>query len=143
MLDNDEVIERILNGIDIYLFAKDRNGKYIFANDNLARAAGMDSKEQMIGKTDYDLIWREQADFYRAGDKSAFDGRPLIKVPEVQIQPDGIKEITTSKNILCTANHNAIGIIGYYIENTGKVLIDKAGLYDPTKKDMFRGAFWR
>lgn len=138
MMD-DEILEQILNGIDIYLFAKDRHGKYIFANDNLARAAGMDSKEQMIGKTDYDLIWREQADFYRTGDKRALDGRPLIKVPEVQTQPDGIKEITTSKNVLCTADGNTVGIIGYYIENTGKVLIDKTGVYDPATRRICLG----
>lgn len=136
---DDEVLEQILNSIDIYLFAKDRNGKYIFANDNLAQAAGMDSKEQMIGKTDYQLIWREQADFFRAGDSRTLDGQPHIKIPEVQIQPDGIKEITTSKNILYTADGNAVGIIGYYIENTGKVLIDKVGVYNPTKRRISLG----
>jgi DNA-binding CsgD family transcriptional regulator len=139
-MDDDVVLERILNDIDIYLFAKDRKGKYIFANDNLAYAAGMDSKEQMIGKTDYDLIWREQADVFRQGDKRTFDGNPHIKIPEVQIQPDGIKEIMTSKNILYNRNDTAVGIIGFYIENTGKVLVDKEGIYDPVKKRIYLGS---
>jgi DNA-binding CsgD family transcriptional regulator len=139
-MGDDVVLEQILNGTDIYLFAKDRKGKYIFANDNLACAAGMDSKEQMIGKTDYDLIWRDQADVFRQGDKRTLDGNPHIKIPEVQIQPDGIKEIITSKNILYTHNDTAVGIIGYYIESTGKVLIDKIGIYDPVKKRIYLGS---
>lgn len=66
-------------------------------------------------------------------------GSPLIKVPEIQIQVSGIKEITTSKNTLMTKDGTKEGVIGCCIENTGSTLIKKEGIFDPIKKRISLG----
>lgn len=126
--------EEILDSIDIFVFAKDKAGRYIYCNENFASVSGCASKQELIGKTDYDLIWQAQGDFFRSGDLETINGNPLIKVPEVQIQPDGIKEIITSKNILRTRDEKICGVIGSYIEITGKALVAKQGSYDPVQR---------
>lgn len=59
----------ILDAVPQSIFWKDRDSVYLGCNRNFAIAAGVQSPEQIIGKTDYDLPWpREEADAYRADD---------------------------------------------------------------------------
>ncbi|MEO0414494.1 MAG: helix-turn-helix domain-containing protein [Verrucomicrobiota bacterium] len=54
---------------DVYFFCKDSEGRFVFANDAEAVAFGVDSVEDIIGKTDYDFFEPEMADKYLAEDQ--------------------------------------------------------------------------
>lgn len=138
-MESFNFLEHLNDSLNIYIFAKDRQGRYVYANDAIALAAGLVSKEQIVGKTDYDLIWRQQADFYRYGDAQALSGKPLINTPEVQIQVTGIKSITTSKNRLVQPSTKTELIVGSYIEHTGRVLVRSGGTVDPLTKRVHLG----
>lgn len=138
-MESFNFLENLNDSLNVYIFAKDPQGRYVYANDAVALAAGLDSKEQIVGKTDYDLIWRQQADFYRYGDAQALSGRPLINSPEVQIQTTGIKSITTSKNRLIQPSTKKELLVGSYIEHTGRVLARSGGTVDPVTKRVYLG----
>ncbi|NRB40973.1 MAG: PAS domain-containing protein [Pseudomonadales bacterium] len=128
-----------MDTIDVFVFCKDKKSRYTFCNERFAEAAGLDSKEQIVGKSDSDLIWANQYDFFREGDLKVMTGQPLIQVPELQIQVDGVKEITTSKSVLLTSDNSVGGVIGSFIENTGKTFVKKEGLFDPIKNRIRLG----
>ncbi len=150
MLSKD-MVETIYNEVDVCIFAKDRHGRYIYGNDSLAKAAGLDSKEQIEGKTDYDLIWRGQAELFRTGDARTLSGSPHVKIKEFQKQPDGVKEIITSKNLLLSRAGEILGICGSFYEhrklarestcyfNTEKRFIE-LGIHTPPVRLSFKEA---
>ena len=125
------IMDNIVDRIDVSIFCKDLAGKYTFCNERFAKSVGLES-EHVSGLTDFDLIWREQGEHFLAKDKVALEGKPLINVPEMQIQHSGIKEVITSRIPLYSTDGTIEGIIGYSIDITGTVLIKKEGVLDPS-----------
>jgi PAS domain S-box-containing protein len=64
-------LERILNAIADPVFVKDRSYRMIFVNDALCALTGV-SREQMLGRTDYDFLPAGQADVFRRQDDLVF-----------------------------------------------------------------------
>ncbi|VAW73959.1 hypothetical protein MNBD_GAMMA10-2489 [hydrothermal vent metagenome] len=91
----------------------------------------------MIGKTDYDLIWRNQAELFREGDRETISGNPFVNRQEEQIQPTGIRSILTTKNIYKNNNEKIIGVIGYFTDITGKALVKRSGVFDESKGRIY------
>lgn len=133
------MLNKVLTDLSLYIFAKDKNLKYLFCNENLAEAAGLDSPSQIINKTDHDIFWKKHADFYQRGDAQALNGPSRINVPEIQTQPKGIANILVTKTQLLDNNGERIGIIGSYVDITGYWMIKKQGFYDEEKKRFYLG----
>ena len=138
-MERFESIDLLCDVLSTYIFVKDRHGHYIYANDTMAFAAGLDSKEQIIGKTDSDLIWRAQSELYRQGDCLTLSGKPLINAPEVQLQITGMKSVTTSKRKIVNPATRRDVIIGSYIEHTGMVISRSEGVIDRKTKRIHLG----
>jgi len=105
----------------LYVWAKDKNFRYVFANDNYARAAGHESSEAMIGKTDDEMAWRDLADYFRSGDQSVMDSaKPhRIHVAEVEFMADRVAEILVTESRIVSRSGSCIGVTGYFIEAEG------------------------
>jgi PAS domain S-box-containing protein len=130
----------IMNQLNIYIFCKDRSGKFIFCNDKFAEAAGLDSDYQIAGKTDEDLVWKAQAHVFQQGDLRTMQGQAFINVQEVMIQCSKVADILVSKNKLLNKNDECIGVIGSFIDITGYRLFRKSGHYDEKHKRFYLGA---
>ena len=64
----------VVNSIPDFVFWKDRNSVFLGCNNAFAQAAGQESPDAIVGKTDYDLPWREtEADFYVAVDRRVIE----------------------------------------------------------------------
>jgi hypothetical protein len=133
------MLEKVLTDLSLYIFAKDKNLKYLFCNENLAEAAGLDSPSQIIGKTDCDIFWKKHADFYRRGDAKAITGETRVNIPEIQSQPKGIANILVTKTQLMDSNENCVGVIGSYFDITGYLLTKKEGKFDLDKQRFYLG----
>ena len=60
-----ELLANVISNIPHFVFWKDRNSVYLGCNENFARVAGVGCSENIAGKTDYDLAWKEgNADFF-------------------------------------------------------------------------------
>ncbi len=63
----------IFNEMPFFFWVKDEEGRYLWGNRAISQAAG----EEIIGKTDHELIWADNADALKALDKQVLEtGKP-------------------------------------------------------------------
>ena len=65
--------EAILDSLPLPIFVKDGDYRFIFTNSSFGRLTGISG--DVIGKTDYDLVVKEEADVFRAIDERVFRER--------------------------------------------------------------------
>ncbi|HXV20047.1 MAG TPA: PAS domain S-box protein [Desulfuromonadales bacterium] len=96
-----ELFDEVISNIPIYVFWKDREGRYLGCNQRFASVAGVGSKENIVGKTDYDLTWRrEEVESRRRYDRVVMEKRvPLLDVEETQLQPDGKEAVFLTSRV--------------------------------------------
>jgi DNA-binding CsgD family transcriptional regulator/PAS domain-containing protein len=112
----------------LYTWEKDRQGRYINANDNYAKAAGFDSPGAMIGKTDFDMPWRSLAEFFRAGDYGIVSGTGggRIAVQEKEIMVDRVADILVCEGQLLDRFDKCVGVTGSFMDITGCQLVSRS-----------------
>lgn len=133
------VNEYIMNQNNVYLWAKDTNFKYLFCNENYARAAGLDSPDQIVGLSDDHLPWRALADHFRKGDAAVFKGAIRVNEPEFEIMVDRVANILVSESQLLNANQKCIGLCGSFIDISGFNLVKNIGSYNAEKQRYYLG----
>jgi two-component system sensor kinase FixL len=114
-----DLLKNILSNVPAAIFWKDRNSVFLGANARLLRGAGLQSQEDIVGKTDYDLgVTREQADFYRECDRQVMDsGKAMLDIEETLQQADGKEiQLITNKVPLMDAAGKVSGILGVYVD---------------------------
>lgn len=116
-----QVLEQILELIPHSVFWKDVNSVYLGCNARFLRDAGLTSKTQVIGKTDFDMPWgKAEAESYRAYDHSLMTKRKsILNLEETQVQADGsIAQVVTSKVPIIDPTGEVVGILGIYMDIT-------------------------
>ncbi len=73
LLQSKEFINNVLDTIPVRVFWKDRQLRYLGCNRQFAIDAGFSEPEQLIGKTDFEMGWRQQAELYRKDDKEVIE----------------------------------------------------------------------
>ncbi|MBD2128601.1 PAS domain S-box protein [Microcoleus sp. ZQ-A2] len=119
--EKEEFLELVLENIPQFIFWKDRNSVYFGCNRNFALAAGCSTPEEIVGKTDYDLPWKqEEADFFRECDARVMEtDTPEYHIIEPQLQANGKQAwVDTNKVPLHDAQGNVVGILGTYEDIT-------------------------
>ncbi|MEG4456169.1 response regulator [Microcoleus sp. N9_A1] len=93
---------------------KDINSVYLGCNHSFAKAAGLSSPDELIGKNDYDFPWsQEEADSYRNCDRRIMDsGQAELHIIEPSRGIDGQQIwLDTNKIPLRDANDRVFGIL--------------------------------
>jgi PAS domain S-box-containing protein len=74
--ESESRLDTLIQTIPDLIWLKDKNGVYLSCNVNLERFFGA-KKADIVGKTDYDFVDREEADLFREHDRKAMDaGKP-------------------------------------------------------------------
>jgi PAS domain S-box-containing protein len=109
-------LENIFVQVPTYIFWKDLHSVFLGCNYHFARAAGLYSPEEIIGKTDFDLIWGEShAEYYQNGDQEVLAGLHKHNVIETQVRDDDqLVNILITKIPLLDTDGQMIGVIGSY-----------------------------
>ncbi|MFA5902946.1 MAG: PAS domain S-box protein [Desulfobacula sp.] len=110
---NETYLRTLIHTIPDLVWLKDKDGIYLSCNSKFERLYG--AKEgKIIGKTDYDFVDKELADFFREHDKMAIaKGGPSINEEEVTYADDGHCEILeTIKTPLYDSDGKLIGVLG-------------------------------
>ncbi|MCI5124814.1 MAG: PAS domain S-box protein, partial [Candidatus Electrothrix sp. AR5] len=104
---------RIIETVPDLLWLKDIDGVYLVCNPRLEELYGV-SEDEIIGKTDYDFVDQEQADFFRKNDCVAADaGRSVMNEEWVTFASDGAKVLLqTTKTPLIFEDGAVSGILG-------------------------------
>ena len=120
LLQSRELLSKIVENIPIRVFWKDTESRYIGCNTAFAQDAGATNPDDIIGKTDFQLSWHEQAELYRADDKQVMDsGVAKLGYEEPQTGPAGKTTwLRTSKVPMPDAQGKAMGMLGIYEDIT-------------------------
>jgi PAS domain S-box-containing protein len=115
-----KLLQRIINLLPVRIFWKDKNLKFLGCNEVFAKDAGKNRPEELIGKDDFQMVWKEQAKIYQDDDQSVIkSGKPKLNFEEPQTTPKGNKIwLKTSKVPLTDLQGNTIGILGTYEDIT-------------------------
>src|SRR3990167_8458620 len=133
-----------ITNLPIIIFAKDKNSKYLFCNEVAAESAGLDSPQQIVGKTDDDLYWRQYAELYRSYDRALLRGTTLINEQVPFTEPkNNVTLLLSSGTILMNKKDFAIGTVCHATNITGYSITKNNG-YKDTEKNIFHlGAHFR
>jgi len=120
LAETNQMLQMVMDTIPVRLFWKNKDLVYMGCNQLFAEDAGRKSSEEIVGETDYNLGWREQAEPYRKDDMEVMrSGNSKLGYEEPQTAPNG-KQIwlRTSKIPLRDINNRIIGILGTYEDIT-------------------------
>jgi len=112
---SNEMLRSVLNSITVRVFWKDRTSVYLGCNASFAKARGLDSPEDVVGRTDFDLAsTRSEAEAYRAVDRRVMEtDRAECHFLETQVSPDGsFRWLDTTKVPLHDASGKVMGVLG-------------------------------
>ncbi|HOE20923.1 MAG TPA: PAS domain S-box protein, partial [Spirochaetota bacterium] len=124
--ESQQLLNNIMDTIPVRVFWKDKSFRYIGCNRPFAVDAGFEKPEDIIGKTDYDMGWRNEAELYRKDDEEVIEtGIPKIGYEEPQTVPDGSNMWIRTSKIPLRSGNDIIGVLGTYEDITAKKLADE------------------
>jgi PAS domain S-box-containing protein len=103
--------EAILQNANVAIFAKDLDGRYIFANPWVTEEVGI-PLEQIIGKTDADLLPADIAHMLQENDRHALETGQALRLEEVFASPAGETTYLAIKFPLCDRDGNPYAVCG-------------------------------
>ncbi|WP_435686620.1 PAS domain-containing protein, partial [Sedimenticola selenatireducens] len=113
-LDESRALMRtLIETLPDLVWLKDLQGTYLICNQRVARLFGTDESE-IVGKTDHDLVAREQADFFSQQDRLAIEsGGPRVYEEWVTYANDGHQELLeTIKTPMYDNTGSLVGVLG-------------------------------
>jgi len=127
LIKSHQFLQRVINLLPVRIFWKDKDLKYLGCNEVFARDAGRSSAEEMIGKDDFQMGWKDQAEVYRADDQLVINtGNEKLNFEELQNTPSGDQIwLRTSKVLLSDEQGKLIGILGMYDDITERKKVEE------------------
>jgi len=118
--ESKQIIEGIMNAIPVRVFWKDKKLVYLGCNAVFARDAGFAEPKDIIGKDDFQMGWRDQAEKYRGDDRQVIEsGCSKLLIEEPQTTPEGNTiTLLSSKIPLRSSNGEISGVLGTYLDIT-------------------------
>jgi PAS domain S-box-containing protein len=116
---------------DCHIFLKDRRSRFIITNRYQLKILGLSSRDEIVGKRDFDFFPREMAEkFYRDEQKIVKTGMPLINREEKTVDREHQEYwLLTTKVPIFSVRGKVVGIAGVSREiGTGKKVIGIVGL---------------
>jgi len=115
-----DLLQSVVENVPARIFWKDCESRYLGCNTVFARDAGRASPDELTGRTDFDMGWKDQAELYRADDKAVMaSGKPRLNFEEPQTTPDGnMIWLRTSKVPMRDEGNRVVGILGIYDDIT-------------------------
>jgi len=116
----------LANTIPDHIYFKDRQSRFIQINEAMARAFGLRTAAEAVGRTDFDIFSTEHARQAYVDEQRIMEtGKPMIAVEEKETWPDGRETwVSTTKVPLRDANGNITGIVGISRDVTERRLAD-------------------
>ncbi len=114
-----EELQLILDSCPAMIFYKDRDNHFLRVNRAFSESMGA-PKEQLEGKSLFDLYPREQAEAYWRDDREVLaSGRAKTGIVEPMPTPAGERWVHTGKVPCRDAQGNLTGVIGFALDVTG------------------------
>ncbi len=113
-----EELQLILDSSPAMIFYKDRENHFLRVNRAFAESMGR-SKDQLEGRSLFDLYPREQAEAFWKDDQEVMAlAKPKLDIVEPMQTPAGLRWVQTSKVPSLDAEGNVMGVIGFAVDIT-------------------------
>ncbi|MEL7331253.1 MAG: PAS domain-containing protein [Cyanobacteria bacterium J06560_2] len=123
LVESRQILQQVIDTVPAVIFWKDCNSHYLGCNQAFAQIAGKDTVEEIVGKNDYDLVWKkEESDWFVSCDQRIMKAdRSELDILEPQLQAGGRQAwLNTSKIPLHDSNGKVSGILGLIEDITEK-----------------------
>lgn len=121
-----EQIYFILDEVAVSVYWKDLKGRYLGCNKHMLVAVGKDDRQDVIGKTDKDLIWKDIAPNLEKIDRLVIKEKQKYEVEETPLIATGKRVIyLTTKTPLYDAQKNIIGVVGVSVDITDRKKVEE------------------
>jgi diguanylate cyclase (GGDEF)-like protein/PAS domain S-box-containing protein len=127
LYESRQMLQLILDNIPQNVFWKDRDGVYEGGNRALLAETGLQSMDELIGKTDADLRWKEQADDFRKVDLEVMtSGLARMRMQATDVRRDGSEcWIETSKIPLKDDQGKVVGVLAVTEDITARKYMEQ------------------
>ena len=114
-----EQLKDLLDKITVHYWWKDKDGKYLGCNKNVISLLGLKSQDEILGKTDHEMVWHEDADKLVYNDQVVMNSaKPCTQEERVIIGNKKALFFLVSKAPYRDQNGNIIGTIGASMDIT-------------------------
>ena len=119
-LYRDPTFLNAIDAIKANIYWKDLAGKYLVCNQHMLDVFVLNRRDDVIGKTDFDLCKFDEAKTFQMNDqiaieKGSYEGEEIFTCAEA-----GVITVMTVKNRLCDSEGNMIGLVGTSLDITAQ-----------------------
>jgi PAS domain-containing protein len=114
------MLREIINAMPVRVFWKDKNLVYLGCNAIFARDAGFADPKDIIGKDDFQMGWRDQAEKYRGDDRQVIEsGCSKLSSKNPRRPPKGTPSRFFRARYLCAIPRGrSAALLGTYMDIT-------------------------
>lgn len=126
MAVSKQILRKVLDNIPIRVYWKNRESQFLGCNASFINEISLDSENELLGKTDFDIHEREDAEKKREDEvKIMLSGKPKLKYQELNTHNGQERWVLTSKLPFFDENNKVIGIIGTSDDITERIEIER------------------
>jgi PAS domain S-box-containing protein len=134
--DSEGRLRAILDRASAVVFLKDRDGRYLFVNEEFLRIFGME-RQIAIGRTEFELFPRAVATELRDHDLRVWRGGLPFTSEETVPQKSGSHTYITTKFLLRGLDGNPYALCGIATDITNRKRVEDALRESDRRKDIF------
>ncbi len=113
MFSDHNLLQILMDNITDTIYFKDKDSKFIKVNKAQVKLCGVDSAEDVIGKSDFDFFNIEHAkDAFSAEQRIIFDGKPVNKLEYVGTRDGNFRWMNSSKVPIFDEEGKVVGTVG-------------------------------
>lgn len=125
--ESKNLLQTVIEHIPMRVFWKDLESRYLGCNTIFSIDAGELNPKEVVGKSDKQLGWRNEAELYRSDDLLVINSnKPKLNFEEPQTTPDGGNIwLRTSKVPLVSKDKEIIGVLGVYEDISEQKMLEQ------------------
>ncbi|HYI78801.1 MAG TPA: GAF domain-containing protein, partial [Chryseolinea sp.] len=118
--DDQETMQTIIDNIPRAVFWKGKDLTFQGCNKIFAQVAGLKSFVDLVGRTDYEMPWKEHGDAYRADDLAVMNSRKArLDLEEKNVNNEGkVSWVLTSKVPVMNKHGEIVAVLGMFEDIT-------------------------